>query len=148
MRIGAFHPALTDVDSTAQAPLGGILEEANKVYKYVRFTGTTAIAVGDALCYVASAGATDTMTNVDKANTALGAGIALAVVPSGAVAFGFIQIKGLSAAITTVAGSVGNSLTPVGAANGALAVAAAVTNHIIGQVFDATNKLVALDYPF
>jgi hypothetical protein len=74
----AFKAALTDVDTTAQVPLGMIRYEDNKVYKYVKFSGTTVIAVGDVLCYVAT---DTTLQTVDGANTALGAGVSPVAVP-------------------------------------------------------------------
>lgn len=103
-RIVGFHPALTDLDTTPQVALGGILEADNKTYKYVKFSGTTAIAVGDALCYVAS----DTSLNtVDGALTDFGAGVALAVVGTGTVQYGFILIKG----VVTLSGTIGGTCT-------------------------------------
>lgn len=147
-----FKAQLSDVDSTAQEPLGQIRYDQNRVYKYVKFSGTTTIAVGDFLCYVTSAGATDTATIVDGANggTLVGAGVACAIVASGAVAYGWIQIKGLCTLSTALAGSpsIGDQLTNDGATAPAITTAADDDSMVVGYAFDVTNKLVLLDCPF
>lgn len=114
-----FKSRLTDVDTSAMEDLGTIRKELNSQYKYVKFSGTNAVAVGDAVCYVA----TDTNNQtVNGALTALAAGIALATVASGTVQYGWIKIKGISLTSWTVPGSVGNPIGPVGATYPALAV--------------------------
>jgi hypothetical protein len=144
MVAAAFHAALTDVDSTAQVPLGAIYEVDNKRYKYVRFSGTTAIAIGDVLCYVA-AGSDGSEVIVDKANTAFGAGVAVAAVPSGAVAFGYIQISGLCVLSGAPAGApaFGDLCTTAGAATGAVTKVAAANNVPVCVFY--TGNTVVLD---
>lgn len=139
-----FHAALTDVDSAAQCPLGAIYELDNKRYKYVKFSGTTAIAAGDFLCYVA-AGSDGAEVIVDKVSTAFGAGVAQAVVASGAIAFGFIQISGLAVLSGTPAGSpaFGDNLTSAAAANGNVTKNAAANTATVGQFY--TGNTIALD---
>jgi hypothetical protein len=144
MVAAAFHAALTDIDSTAQVPLGAIYETDNKRYKYVRFSGTTAIAIGDFLSYVV-AGSDGAEVIVDKASTALGAGAAVAAVPSGAVAFGYIQISGLCVLSGAPAGSpaFGDNLTSAGAAAGGVTKNAAANTATVGQFY--TGNTVILD---
>lgn len=139
----SFKAALTDVDSTAQVPLGMIRYEDNKAYKYVKFSGTTVVAVGDVLCYVT----TDTTgLTVDAANTALGAGVAPAAVPSGAVAYGWIQIRGMATLSTALAGTpaVGDGMTTAGAASPAVTKSAAANSMILANVMHVANKIVML----
>jgi hypothetical protein len=147
----SFKAQLTDVDSTAQEFLGQIRYDVNKVYKYVKFSGTTAIAVGDFLCYVTSAGATDTATTVDGANAGglVGAGVACAIVASGAVAYGWIQVRGLCVLSTALAGtpSIGDLLTNDGATTPAVTTITDVDSQEIGIAFDVTNKLIILTCP-
>lgn len=142
----AFKAALTDVDSTAQVPLGMIRYEDNKVYKYVKFSGTTTVAAGDVMCYVAS---DTTNQTVDGANTSLGAGVAAAAVPSGAIAYGWIQIGGVATLSAALAGSpaVGDGMTTAGAAAGAVTKSAAANSMILGNVVHVANKIVALRAP-
>lgn len=146
MVAAAFHAALTDVDSTAQVPLGAIYELDNKRYKYVRFSGTTTIAVGDFLCYVA-AGSDGAEVIVDKANTAFGAGVAVAAVPSGAVAFGYIQISGLAVLSGAPAGApaFGDNLTAAAAAAGNVTKNVGANTATVAQFY--TGNTVILDCP-
>jgi hypothetical protein len=142
-----FVTALTEVDNQAYDTPGDIRVENGCVYKYVKFTGTTSIAAGDALCYVA----TDTTdTTVDGANTALGAGIAMAAVASGAVQYGWIQIKGVATLSTALAGSpaVGDGLTVNGASAPAMTKASTANQQIGGYTVNVASKIVALDFPF
>src|SRR3954462_8838806 len=142
----AFKAALTDVDTTAQVPLGMVRYEDNKVYKYVKFSGTTTIAAGDVVCYVA----TDTLCQtVDGANTALGAGVAPVAVASGAVAYGWIQIGGVATLSAALAGSpaVGDGMTTAGAAAPAVTKSAAANSMILANVVHVANKIVLLRAP-
>ena len=136
-----FLTSLTDVWSTQYDRLGAIRVENDKTYKYVKFTGTTTIAVGDVVCYVAS---DTTCQTVDGANTAVGAGVALAAVASGTVQYGWIQVSGVATLSTALAGTpaVGDELTTNGAAAPAVtkkttnanAESFAVTVHVANKI--------------
>ena len=139
--IESFKSALGDVDITSIEPLGTIRYERNSVYKYVKFSGTTAVAIGDALCYVIS---DLNMQTVDAANSAIGAGIACAVVAAGTVQYGWMQIEGVAILSTTTGAAAGNQLTNTGASAHALAVAAAVTNQIVGVLVSTAAPIQAL----
>lgn len=143
-----FASALTDVATAPKEALGTIREENNAVYKYVQFSGTTTVAAGDFCSYVIYA--SDPGLNiVDKATALIGAGLAMAAVASGTVQYGWIQIKGLGTLASAFgSGANGNAVTVIGASNGTLVVAAAVTNHIVGQIHDVTAKQVVLDCPY
>lgn len=148
-RITGFTTALTDIDTTAQEPLGTIRQDVNHDYKYVKFSGTTAVAVGDFVCYVLSDTAGQT---VDGANSAVGAGYAVAVHASGSVTYGWIGIRGVFAMSTTFAPTpvAGDPLTNTGAAApaiGAIASGAAEVSHVVGYCFQVTGKLAMLDCP-
>lgn len=138
----SFKAQLSDVDSTAQDPLGQLRYDLNAVYKYVKFSGTGAVAVGDYVCYVI----TDTnLQTVDAANSIYGAGVACAIVPAGAVAYGWIQIKGLCTLSTAlVSGSAGNVLTATGSNAKTLKVAAADTDQQSAVCIVAATPLVDL----
>ncbi len=140
----SFKAALGDVDTSPMEPLGTIRYERNGVYKYVKFSGTTAVAIGDALCYVLS----DTsIQTVDAANSAVGAGIAVAVVASGTVQYGWIQIGGNCTLSTTTGGAAGNALTNLGASNKVLKVVAAHTDPQVAILISASAPIqVQLDY--
>lgn len=139
----SFKSALTDVDTSAQVPLGYIREDANGVHKYVKFSGTTTIAAGDFLCYVASDTAQQT---VDGANTAFGAGVANAAVASGTVQYGFIQIGGQATLSTALAGApaVGEQVTTSGAAAPAVTKRTGAAMQAVGIVAHVANKIVQL----
>ena len=47
-----FVTGLADVNPNNKDGLGSIRVENNAVYKYVQFSGTTAVNIGDAVCYV------------------------------------------------------------------------------------------------
>ncbi len=139
--IQTFKSALADVDIVPIEPLGTIRYERNAVYKYVKFSGTTSVAIGDALCYVLS---DLNLQTVDAANSAVGAGIACAIVPSGTVQYGWIQIEGLAILSTTATGAAaGNQLTNTGAAARTLVVAAGVTNQIVGVLVSVSAPIAA-----
>ena len=143
-RIVSSHAALTDLDTTAQFPLGGLLEADNKTYKYVKFSGANAVAVGDLVGYVASGGATDTMTTVDGAVGSGPAGVALAAVGTGTVLYGFIQIAGLAVSSAAIAGGASAGQTLKQGTYPAFTLQTAATIESCAILFDATNKLVAL----
>ena len=140
----SFKVAIGAVDTVQQEDLGVVRYTDNAVYKYVKFSGTTTIAVGDALCYVI----TDlNLQTVDKANSAVGAGIATVAVTSGTVQYGWIQIGGIATLSTTTGGAVGNSLSNIGASAGAIIPIAAHTSPQVGVLVNASAPiLVQLDY--
>jgi len=151
-----FWSGLTEVvtqntslpNNGAKEQLGTTREENQNSYKYVQFSGTTAASAGDFVCYVAK-GSDGNAFIVDKANTNLGAGVAMGAIASGSVQYGWIQIKGmatLNTAFTT--GADNNTMTSVGATAGTIAVAAAVTNAMVGVAYDVAGKKVLLDCPY
>jgi hypothetical protein len=140
-----FTTALTDIDTTPQEYLGVIREEYKASYKYVRFSGTLAVAAGDPCCYVIT---DTTFVTVDGTNSVNGAGIATAAHPAGSVSYGWIQVAGLSNPITTLtSGTAGQPVTNTGAGNAALVVAAAITNQVVGVVANAAARTIMLSYP-
>ena len=155
-----FKSGLTDIfyyTSASQAWIeqpGTIRCENNNVYKYVAFSGTTSVAAGDVVCYVAAA--SDGVEQiVDGANTALGAGVAQAAVTpgtktSGTVAYasGWVLIKGYTAVSATIGGTptFGQSLTTGGATAPATTLITAATQQCVAY-FYATKQLIA-DFPY
>ena len=155
-----FQTALTDVyyspKSWKEQP-GTIRQENNAIYKYVAFSGTTAVAAGDVVCYVAYAsdGAAQV---VDGANTALGAGVAMAAVASGtmtagaiAYATGWIQIKGKATLSTSLQGTTpvfGSTLSTSGAAAPGLLLTSAATAMVVGYCYDSASKNILADFPY
>lgn len=144
-----FVTALTDVllaTNGVQDNPGDIRIENGKVYKYVKFTGTTAVAAGDVVCYTTAA---DGVT-VDDANTAMGAGVAMAAVASGSVQNGWIQVKGIATLSTAFAGTpaVGNKMTTAAATAPAVTKAAADTDFVAGMVLHVANKIMLCDFPY
>lgn len=155
-----FQTGLTDVkfNPTNVYPeqLGTIRMENNKVYKYVAFSGTTIVAVGDVVCYVVYASSHDG-TIVDSANTVEGAGVAQAAVPvgtaaSGALAYatGWIQIQGIATVSTTVAGSAaaGDAVTTASASTSQLTKNAGAATQVVGTLRDATAKVIWANFPY
>lgn len=147
-RTASFVPALTDVDTTAKAVVGSLLQNANRTYKYVKFSGSNAVAAGDLVGYVASAGATDTMNTVDGAVGSGPAGVAqAAVLTAGGVQYGFIQIRGWAVAASAIAGGASAGQTLKQGTYPAFTLQTAATIPNAGTLFDATNKIVALTCP-
>ena len=142
-----FVTNLTDVFPTNKDGLGTIRAENNAVYKYVQFTGTTATNVGDVVCYVAPASDGQSVV-VDKANSAMGAGVAMAAVPSGAVAYSWIQVKGIAVVSGAVPGTNGQALTTTGATAGNVAVIGAFTHSSVGEAYDVTSRKMMCDFMY
>lgn len=151
-----FQTALTDVKinpTSYPEQLGTLRFENNATYKYVAFSGTTTIAAGAVLCYVAYA--TDaTGTLVDAANTNFGAGVAMAALATGskatgavAYATGWIQIEGLAILSGTVTGTAGQALTTIGATASNIVVSAALTSGVVAVMYDPTAKAVFCTFP-
>lgn len=142
-----FLTALTDqfaiftgVGQPQYDSLGDIRLEAGgagqAAYKFVKFSGTTASAIGDFCCY------TDTSLQiVDAANAAVAAGVAQAAVAGGAAVVGWIQVSGKATFNTnfSTAPAAGNKLTNAGAAAKTLKVAAALTDPQVGIAINTTN---------
>lgn len=152
-----YVTGLTDVYSRntaltnngAKEPLGSIRAENNATYKYVQFSGTTAIAAGDVLCYVAYASDGNNYI-VDKANTSHGAGIAMAAVASGTVQFGWIQIAGLATCANAFedAPALGAAMTTNGATAGTIGVIDALGEAQHAICYDATAKKLIAQFPY
>ncbi len=142
-----FKSQLGDNDSTNQEDLGAIRYDENKVYKYVKFSGTTAVAVGDFVCYVLS---DTTGSTVDGANTALAAGVAMAVAASGSVSYGWVKIKGVATLSTALAGSpaAGDQLSTNGATAPAVTKSTAANFQTAAIALNVTSKIVMVDCPF
>lgn len=141
-----FHANLADLDSTPQVPLGAIYELDNKRYKYVKFSGTTAIAVGAIVCYVA-AGSDGAEVIVDGANSALGAGVAVNAVGTGTPLYGWIQITGLVTVANAPAGSpaFGDNLTTNGASAANVTKSTASNMQIVGNFYTSTQ--IVAEFP-
>ena len=142
-----FVTNITDYNTINRDGLGTIRVENNAIYKYVQFTGTTAVAVGDVVCYVAPAGDGQAVI-VDKANTTMGAGVAMVAVPSGAVAYTWIQVKGMAIVSGTVPGTNGQALTTQGATAGNVAVIGAFTHSSVGAAYDVTARKMFCDFMY
>lgn len=145
-----FNSAINVSDDLVQRdPLGAVRFEGDGRYKYVKFTGTTAVAVGDFVCYaVASDGFTETV--VDGANSALPAGVAEGVHSLGAVTYGWIKVQGLSTLSTALAGTpaAGDLLTSAGATAPAVTKKTAVAQVTIGMAYNVAAKQVVLNVPY
>jgi len=142
-----FVSNITDNTPDNKDGLGTIRAENNAAYKYVRFSGTTAVAVGDVVCYVAPAGDGNAQI-VDKANTAMGAGVAMAVAASGAISHGWIQVKGIAIVSGAVPGTNGQALTTQGATAGNVAVIGAFTHSSVGAAYDVTARKMFCDFMY
>jgi hypothetical protein len=153
----SFKAALTDVftpgtGAAAEAlpqQVGTIREDLNAVYKYVEFTGTTTIAVGDFLCYVLADDTDIPLYRVDGANTALGAGVAMAAVASGTIQYGWIQIEGPATLSTALAGSpaAGDELTTNGETAPAVGKRTAANQQTVAIAANVAAKQVVLVCP-
>lgn len=160
-----FQTPLTDVNiwaanqTQAKDQIGSLRFENNLIYKYVAFTGTTTVNVGDTVCYVAFA--TDGLqVEVDGANTAFGAGIAMAKVASGTIATNatyyataWIQIRGIANTSTQPTGSptIGYPLTTNGGAAPNLGVLSTTVATLATQQQCAWyygTKTVICNFPF
>lgn len=141
----SFKAALTDNDSTAQELLGTIRYDENAVYKYVKYSGTNAVAIGDFCCYVVSDTSGQT---VDKANSVLGAGVCMGTVASGSVSYGWIKVRGYATLnVALDAGSDGNAATNKDATAGTLRAIDATAEPQVAIIVGATAKIVNLMCP-
>lgn len=159
--IHVFQQPLTEKSTVKRCPLGTLRREGNRWYKYVQFTTGTAavnVAAGDILFYKSVDGNTvvGDLTDI-QANMA--AGVAQVALTGGTAAassndvnaYIWVQIKGLAAIETdVVAGSAGNALTTVGAADKTLDVSALVTDPIFATLVVATAgaQVIQCDFPW
>lgn len=138
----SFIAALNANDSSPQQLLGIIREDDNAVYKYVKYSGTGAVAIGDFVCYVVS-----DLTNqtVDAANSVLGAGVCMGTVASGSVSYGWIKIRGIATLnVALDSGADGNALTNIDATAKTLKAIDADTEPQLAIALDASAKIVML----
>ncbi len=141
--------AISQNDSSPQIPVGTLSFDGNNLYKYVKYLGNNAIAVGDTLCYDDSD--TSGFTAVDGFNRKIGAGIACCVAASGSVSYGWMQVKGVS---QITAGSVtngivsGNTVSVTGAPSKQLKVISLVTDLAVGTVIVAATPTIVCDFPW
>lgn len=153
-----FITGLTDVypvttgqpQASAKDSLGTLRFENAAVYKYVQFSGTTAVNAGDVVCYVGSASDPNGVI-VDNASTAMAAGVAQAAVPAGAGAqLGWIQIKGFAVVARALAGTptAGQYLTTSGAAVGAMTLITSVAMEACAIAYDVANRKIQCDFPY
>lgn len=141
----SFVAALNANDATAQQMLGVIREDDNAVYKYVKFSGTNAVAIGDFCCYVVSDLLAQT---VDKANSVLPAGVSMGTVASGSVSYGWIKLEGVATLnVALDSGSDGDALTNNGATAGTLKVIDGHGEPQCAIAIDASAKIVQLMCP-
>lgn len=153
----SFITGLTDVYplttgqpySGAKDGVGTLRFENTAVYKYVQFSGTTAVNAGDVVCYVGTATDPNGVI-VDNASTPMGAGVAMAAVPAGTAQFGWIQIKGFATVARALAGTptAGQYLTTSGAAVGAMTLITSVSMEAVAIAYDVTNRKVQCDFPY
>lgn len=145
MTAQSWHPALTDVDTSPQATLGTIREDDNKAYKYVKFSGSNAVAAGDLVGYVASIA---TMTTVDGAVGVGPAGVAqAAVLTANGVQYGWIQIEGIAVLASAIAGGAADGQTLKQGTYPAATLQTAATIPNCGIGYDVSEKIVALTCP-
>lgn len=147
MEQASFQQALTANSSTRKDALGVIRTEGPRRFRYVQFSGTTAVAANDFVSYVA-AGSDGSAVIVDKVSN-IGAGVAMAAAPSGSVSYGWIQTGGLATIAGALGGSpsAGNSLVAVGASNGTLTKATAATEPVVAIAYDVSARKVLLTCP-
>ena len=154
-----FVTKLTDVNSSAQEPLGTIRVENNKVYKYVQILNSATVAgvAGDLVVYFAATGYGNNRVCVRAADgdatTPFGAGALVAAVAGVAATaeYGWIQIEGLctlSNNVTSAAAGMSFAKTTADKI-GALAVAtnAAGIGNMMGISVNTTTG-VCLNCPW
>ena len=152
-----FATGLTETTTFDAEGVGAIRFEGNKVYKWVLFNngaGDVASIAGDCAYYygvggdAVTGGYENSVVTMDRTDGYLGAGVFQAIIADGS--YGWLQIRGpatLTQALT--AGADGNKLSHVGAgADGALNVAAAVTDGHVAIATDASAKKIICCFPF
>ena len=150
-----WQTQLTDTSTTDLEGIGVIRLEGSRWYKWVKYndgTGDVAAVAGNVVVYhgddavVIDSACEVTMDYTDGDNICAGA--LQAIIAHGS--FGWIQIKGIAVLTTALtAGSDGDQLTPVGAADGTLdVVVTGALTHIAGYAMDVSAKEVFLDCPW
>lgn len=147
---------ITQVDTTRQYKLGTVHEVQSttgpmKVYKYVQYdtgAGSVAAVSGQVAYYYQAGGSQDSIVTSDLSDSVnVGAGVLQSAPTDGQ--FCWIQIQGVATlSIALTAGSDGNALTPVGATDGTLDVAAAVTDHVCAYADDISAKEILCCFPY
>lgn len=131
--------------------VGDIWDDGNgKVYKFVQYdTGAGSVAaVADQVAYYYQAGgyASGVVTSDLSDSVNIGAGVLKSAPADGE--YCWIQIEGpATLALALTAGSDGNALTAVGATDGTLDVAGAVTNAVCAIADDASAKSIICMFP-
>ena len=150
-----FVTKITDINSSAQEPLGSVRIEGNKIYKYCEIknvTGTVAGAAGSLVAYNAASGYDNNkvvikLADADAAPFAAGA---LSATVTGTLAvsyFGWVQTKGactLDTAVTTGGAGKGFTLTTTDK-TGTVAIATDLSPYAGVSVNSTTG--VVLDCP-
>ena len=150
-----FVTKLTDVNSTAQEPLGSLRFEGNKVYKYVKLSNVTAavaVAAGSLIAYLAATGyATHTVVsdNTDADSAVFAAGVTQAVAAGALLTdyYLWIQIKGAATLDTAVGSGAAGSPFYLGSTDKTAAIMSAATQSKAGVSMNTTTG-VCLDCPF
>jgi|SRR3990167_5729611 len=147
----SFVTKLTDVNTTAQEPLGTLRFEGNKIYKYVNIKNTTATvagAIGDLVAYFAATGHLNHRVVVDlsdaDATMPFGAGVLCGVVTGTLLTdyYGWIQIQGNATLTVAVTSGVAGQGFKMSATDKTATIATLVTDNIIGIGMNATTGVV------
>ena len=130
--------------------LGAVIGEPTKLYKYVKNVSLFTTASAGDVCYYYKLGTeyhdNQVITDISNSNH-IGAGVMQATVAFNSHCW--IQIRGpatLSTALT--AGSDGDPLTPAGAGDKTLDVAASFTDNICAIACDASDKEIICMFPY
>jgi hypothetical protein len=142
-----FVTAIGDLRNTDVDGIGTLRFEGNAVYKWVKFSGTTAVAVGDPVNYVLSDGQLNT---VDTAVSALPAGIAVSALTTAQALltpYGWIQLSGVVTLSHTPSGTVaaGTPLTKSSTA-GTLAAQTGVALFVGASIDGAQQAQIDFSY--
>lgn len=138
----AVYSALTPSGSGLQAPkLGQVYEDGvGKKYKFVKNNHSSALTVGDVVCYTYANAVNTDVIRPTTATLNFMAGVAVGAIPVSG--FGWIQVKGVNDATNldgTTDIAIGDSLKAV---NGTLA---AVKDAAAGTTPSFQNYLIALE---
>ena len=119
--------------------VGTLRFEGNQLWKWVKFTGTTAVTAGDPIYYVV----TDlTLSTVDDAISVLPAGIAPVSIAAGTPTWGWIQLEGTATLSNTPSGTLAAGVTLTkGSTAGTLAAQTAATQPSIGTSVDGAKTI-------
>ena len=135
-------------DSFRLGQLGAVIGQPTKLYKFVQnYSLLTTAEAGDVCYYLADGHKLSLVTTDLSFSQEVGAGIIQTSVT--ALDFCWIQIRGpatLSTALT--AGSDGDPLTPTGASDKTLDVAASFTDNICAIAGDISDKEIICMFPY